>query len=170
MHSRPGLFAKQFGNCTPPYFDVRVKASFDGGLFSVQIFDRPWSTEESEYRAARGLLWRTWFAEWVGAARYLSLRQLLQTRLVVDNFSDRSGGIHNRLYEDLEVQVRQNLVGTLADMLGTFFEAAASVHSCNELRFLRGWCVFTRSLTTLTCCRSLLTLAWCVLQLQHILE
>ncbi|CAM9600860.1 unnamed protein product [Ectocarpus sp. 4 AP-2014] len=69
-----------------------------------EIFDRPWSTEESEYRAARGLLWRTWFAEWVGAARYLSLRQLLQSRLVVENFSDKSGGIHNRLYEDLEVQ------------------------------------------------------------------
>ncbi|CAM9169048.1 unnamed protein product [Ectocarpus fasciculatus] len=69
-----------------------------------EVFDRPWSTEESEYRAARALLWRTWFAEWVGAARYLSLRQLLQTRLVVENFSDESGGIHNRLYEDLEVQ------------------------------------------------------------------
>ena len=67
----------------------------------------PWSSEESEYRATRALLWRTWFTEWVGAARYLSVRQLIQTRLVVESFADESGGIHNRLYEDMEVEVRR---------------------------------------------------------------
>lgn len=136
MHSRPGSFANQFGNCKPPNYGCVCERIFlFGGLFSVQIFDRPWSTEESEYRAARALLWRTWFAEWVGAARYLSLRQLLQTRLVVENFSDESGGIHNRLYEDLEVQVRQNL-GTAADMLGAFFDLTVL-----PLAFLCGWCI-----------------------------
>lgn len=68
--------------------------------------DRAWSIEESEYRTTRGLLWRTWFAEWIGAARYLSVRQLIHSRLLVESFADESGGIHSRLYEDLEVQVR----------------------------------------------------------------
>eukprot|EP00903_Cladosiphon_okamuranus_P005340 g5337.t1 len=69
--------------------------------------DRVWSIEENEYRLTRGLLWRTWFAEWVGAARYLSVRQLINSRLVVENFADESGGIHSRLYEDLEVQPKR---------------------------------------------------------------
>lgn len=76
-------------------------------LSALQSIDRAWSVEESEYRTTRGLLWRTWFAEWVGAARYLSVRQLIHPRLLVESFSDESGGIHSRLYEELEVQVRR---------------------------------------------------------------
>ena len=68
--------------------------------------DRAWSIEESEYRTTRGLLWRTWFTEWVQTARYLSVRQLIQSRLVVETFADESGGIHSRLYEDLDLQGR----------------------------------------------------------------
>ncbi|CAM9710976.1 unnamed protein product [Pylaiella littoralis] len=70
-----------------------------------EVIGRTWSSEESEYRATRGLLWRTWFAEWVGAARYLSLRQLIHAKLVVETFADESGGIHDRLYEDLELRL-----------------------------------------------------------------
>eukprot|EP00752_Nemacystus_decipiens_P001758 g1699.t2 len=69
-----------------------------------ESIDRAWSIEESEYRTTRGLLWRTWFTEWVQAARYLGVRQLIHSRLVVESFADESGGIHSRLYEDLEVQ------------------------------------------------------------------
>lgn len=75
----------------------------------IQTVGRPWSSEQSEYREARGLLWRTWFAEWVRAARYLSLRQLMQPSLVVECFTDESGGIHNKLYEDLDLQVKLTL-------------------------------------------------------------
>lgn len=50
-----------------------------------------------------------WFGEWVRAARYLSLRQLLHPRLMVEKFSDECGGEHNRLHEDLELEVRASV-------------------------------------------------------------
>lgn len=61
------------------------------------------SAEENEYRLARGMLWRTWFGEWVEAARYLSVRQLIQPMTSVGTFEDKSGGTHARLHEDLKI-------------------------------------------------------------------
>lgn len=72
----------------------------------LQGVDRPWSSDEREYGVSRGMLWRTWFGEWVRAARYLSLRQLIHERLLVERFYDKSGEIFDRLHEDLELEVR----------------------------------------------------------------
>ncbi|CAM9577211.1 unnamed protein product [Scytosiphon promiscuus] len=97
---------------------------------------RPWSSEQSEYREARGLLWRTWFGEWVRAARYLSLRQLMQPSLVVECFTDESGGIHSKLHEDLDLQVKLALVGETKGRPGhNFFEYP---HGCAN-RYLMPW-------------------------------
>lgn len=51
-----------------------------------------------------------WFGEWVRAARYLSLRQLLHPRIKVEKLFDESGGKHNRLHEALELEVRAFVV------------------------------------------------------------
>ena len=81
----------------PPVFSLSRSQS------RVTSRKNPLNVEDSEYRLARGLLWRTWLKEWVAAAQYLSVRQLLHPMLRVGTFEDNSGGTHNRLYEHLEL-------------------------------------------------------------------
>ena len=100
-------------------------------LSRSQSREAPLSAEESEYRRVRGLLWRTWFREWLAAARYLSVRQLLHSRIKVDTFEDNSGGTHFKLHEHLEL-------GSEREM-GAEGNAEAEVRWCCVA--LRSFCV-----------------------------
>lgn len=73
---------------------------------ATQSAGRPLNAAKRECNLARALLWRLWFGEWVRAARYVSLRQLIHDRLVVGELPDKSGGTHHKLYEELQLEVR----------------------------------------------------------------
>lgn len=55
------------------------------------------------------------------------MRQLIHSRLVVESFADESGGIHSRLHEDLEVQVRHQTCSVFMGFLAYFGSGITAV-------------------------------------------
>lgn len=67
------------------------------------------------------------------AARYLALRQLLHPRLVVERFSDEAGGTHDKLHEDLELEVKRitQSFGAHVGRYGTPFFLTPMIPDCS---------------------------------------
>ncbi|CAM9156995.1 unnamed protein product, partial [Laminaria digitata] len=97
----------------------------------------PLNAEESEYRLARGLLWRNWGREWVEAARYLSVRQLLHPMLRVGTFEDNSGGTHRRLHEHLDLGSEEEAMVVDVNAMGSSPES--ETQGKNLAQYLMPW-------------------------------
>lgn len=110
-----------------------MSSSNDTALIQQTVDGLPWNSEEREYRVTRGRLWRMWFGEWVRAARYISLRELIHPWLVVEQFRDQAGVVHDKLHEDLHVEVRKPCTWIRKAMLFTSRVIVSAVENLGRL-------------------------------------